>query len=217
MKISRNNVGVISFVMIFLIAISAIFVSNARTQAQQKKDDKVSLSWETKKHQIKSVDSKLIVEIPDSLSSQDWIVGVVPTQESEPETMVAGVASWKQGTNGIEFINSIENLTDNSIQLSEGKINLTQANEFGSLESPKSMVLLLRLKAGTEVSLWQKGNTLVAKTVNGSEILSPNTQFGTMGPSMRKVTGPSSLLVELQSRRISQMFQKRNAGGNKSQ
>lgn len=217
MKIIKKNLVFFSFVTVFLIAVTAMFVSKALTQTQQKKDDKVSLSWESKKHRIKSVDSKLLIEIPDSLASQDWIVGVIPTQDNEPETMVAGVASWKQGANRIEYIDSVENLIDNSIQLIDGKINLTKASEFGNLESPKSMVILLRLKAGTEVSLRQNEKALIVKTVSESGIISPDLQFGMLSPNGRKVTGPSSLLVELQSRRFSQLFQKRNAGGNKTQ
>ncbi|HMS38946.1 MAG TPA: hypothetical protein PKE69_01880 [Pyrinomonadaceae bacterium] len=203
MRKLKSNFGIIAFVLVAVLATSAVFISSASSQ-ERRKDNDVSISWSPKKRDIKTADSKLTLNLPDSLANQDWVVGVMPAKEGENETLVVGAVSWKDSNMGAQTV--IENVTDipdDSMTLSKGQANLANANEFSS----KSMLILLTVKPGTQISLTQKGEQIsMATSTNEGSIIAKETQRGLQSIGIKKITGVSSLMGELQTRKFMQRF-----------
>lgn len=218
MKLIKTNFGIFAFVMVALVLTSGFFIINASSQSQTKDDNKNQREWSHIKREIHSKDSKLALNLPDNLIANDWVVGVIPTKENEPETIVAGVVSWKQGEKGPAFFDGTENLQQESFSILDGQVDLSKSTEFSSLNNGKSLVVLLRLKSGTEINIIQKGDELATKKLaEKGEIISTDQQTFVVNPSAKNVTGPSSLLMELQMRKLQERFTRKNSGGNKNE
>lgn len=210
MRKLKSNLGLIAFVLTAVAATSLLFISNVSSQSQRKTDD-VSISWSPKKHAIKSVDSKFALNLPDSVSSQNWVVGVMPVGKDEEETVVSGIVSWKDSKMGQKtVIESVNDLPDNSFALVNGRASFSDSNEFNS-ESGKSFLVLLKVKPETEISVLQNGENLVSKSFsNESGIIAQTDQTGMAALGMKRITGVSSLLGELQTRKLNQRFGRKN-------
>lgn len=211
MRKLKSNLGLIAFVLTAFAATSFLFISSFSSQAQRKTGDDVAISWTPTKRKIKSVDSKFVLNLPDSVSSQNWVVGVIPISKDEGETIVSGVVSWKDGKMGQKaVIESVNDLSAESFALVNGRVNFSDSNEYNS-ESGKSFLVLLKVKPETEITVLQKGENLVSKTFsNESGILSQTDQPGMAATGIRRITGVSSLLGELQTRKLYQRFGRKN-------
>lgn len=218
MKKLKSNLGFIAFVLLAVVATSSLFVLNASSQASRKGDNDVSISWTPKKQQIKSTESKFALNLPDSVSSQNWVVGVMPVGKDENETIVTGLVSWKDSKMGARtFIDNVIDLSGESITLADGRADFSKSTEFSS-DNGKSLLILLKVKPDTEINILQSGKTVLTKTFTGDgEIVAQPEQVGMATMGLKRVTGPSSLLGELQTRRLSQLFGKSIQMGGKNQ
>jgi hypothetical protein len=211
MRKFKSKLGLLAFVLLAMSATSLIFVLSVSSQVQRKGDDTVSISWSPKEREIKSVGSKLLLNLPESVSSQDWVIGVMPTKENENERIVVGVVSWKDSQMGRQTkIETVNDMSDNSIKLISGQADLTGSNDFG-LNSDKSLLILLRVKPETKIIVLQRSEEILAKTTtNDSGIMTQSGPSAMEKAGIKRITGVSSLLGELQTRKFFQRLGKNN-------
>ena len=93
---------------------------------------------------------------------------------------------------------------------------MARASEFAS-DNAKSLLILLKVKPGTEISMLQRGEKVLDKTfTEESVIIKQPEQAGIEAVGLQRITGVSSLLGELQTRKLFQRFGA-NKGGGKNQ
>lgn len=218
MKKLKSNLGLIAFLMLAVAATSFLFISNVSSQEQRKSGNDTSISWSPKKREINSRDSKVVVNLPESVSSQNLVIGVMPVGKDEKETVVVGVVSWKDSKMGKQtVIDSVVDLSDESVTSLNGQIDLASSSTAFGSDSGKSLIILLKTKPETEISASQAGREVLAKTYateTGVIARTEPTAMETVG--VKRITGVSSLLGELQTRKMLQRFGKNKLDGGKN-
>ncbi|MDQ3634251.1 MAG: hypothetical protein M3405_07040 [Acidobacteriota bacterium] len=214
MKGINSKLSVLAFVVVTLVSTTVIFNLPAISQEKQKSGNDTSISWSPKKHRIQSNDKNLVLNLPDSFLTKDIVVGVIPVRDGDSESLIIGLVTWKDSKMGSQtLIDSVVNLSDESIVLMNERINLNKLDELNS-NNGKSLLVLLNVKQGTKISLLKNGEQYLSKTISkDGEILKQPEQLGIESMGLKKMTGASSLLGELQTRRLIKGIRKNSEGG----
>lgn len=189
---------VLALVLFVIGGTVALAVRRTRSQGPQQKPTQ----WAVWKPIKKSVDlfgpsvSVNLVNLPDKA---EWIVGATPTKDGEKQEASVGVVHWVDSGASqrlkIQRIDSIQDYPEGLVEITADSLNVRGSEAL--VAADKTLIIHLKLHAGTQVHLDQDGSDM------GTKVLSENG-FGVKNglPIAFPVTGPSVLLTYLATDRI---------------
>lgn len=199
MKLNKGLflIGTLLILVLCVGVFTSIFSGKTEVQAAAMKQE---LSWKQNPQTIQSANSKIELNLPTNVTSENWIVGILPVKEGENETITAGIVRW-QGESDTEKATNwkplkITDYPQDSLSLTQGILTLGETTNLSKL-SGDSIVILFRLAKNTEVRILQSGEEFSKQTFsNESLVISNGLIFDKV-----KVTGAASLIGQLQMRR----------------
>ena len=205
MKISRWAYIVFALLLVSVCALSFGLFLNPISQAQTTKapNSKSEMTWKHEKHIIKSKDSQFSVELPTTLAdNSDWAIGVIPAKTDEEESVLVGVISWQDtGANKARKVEKISEIVDyptEAIDISDGTLKLKNVDNLKL--AGKTLVVFLKAKSNTNLSLTKNNETVLNKKIQDNFAAQNGVQVPVTGSSV------SALLTQLQTNRLMSAF-----------
>jgi hypothetical protein len=191
--------------LVTVVVVAVFFVGGFnKTEAQTffPKDSKGAV-WNRKEIPIQTFNSKLSLELPNSLAKEDYVVGIKPIEKGQKEKVFAGLITWEETDNknlkkmGFRKIASIEDYADKFNSLGE-KLSLSDDRTNGTL------IIYLELPLGTELNLQQGGNQTLTISEKESFVVFDGIK------SSAQIEGPSTLIRELEIKHMQKVTKENN-------